>query len=138
MHRFLILSVTIAAVAFAAEPDSIRTKSTMPAYFDDRAGQPVSPITQPLDLSQSDRLTIATPDGNLVILYTEIESVSFSPSGIGIAGRADVPFQLLLTIGFKVESVHHNLVVQLTTGGHAAVLKLLSGRTGLRIGTPKS
>jgi hypothetical protein len=104
-------------------------------YYADRLGEPIQPVTAPIDLTGSDSMTVLTVNGTLRISYRSICSLSYSPAAVSASGPEGFVYRRLLTIGFVTDrGVHHNLVVQLSPRGIAATLKAIAARTGLKLG----
>src|SRR3982074_221386 len=96
-----MLLVLALLAATPAEPGRVpsKTAADQPAYFADRVGGVVRPLTAPLDLTDRQLLFVETPDGPLRVPYRDVRSLSYSgtamPASTGSAARH------LLTIAFS-------------------------------------
>jgi hypothetical protein len=116
---------------------SLPRPTSKPAYYADRLGEPIHPVTEPIDLTGRNSMIVHTVDGALQIVYHRITSLSYSPLAVSASGPAGLTFHRLLTIGFNTESgVHHNLVVQLNPKNPGETVKTITARTGLKLGEP--
>jgi hypothetical protein len=131
---FLFLAMVASS---AAESTSARSTPLEAAYFADRVGPPIQPLTGSIDFSNGEFMVVQTPDGALQIAYRDIRSLSYCRAAVSVFQPESGVFHDLLTIGFDAgNGVHHNLVVQLDPKGRGETLKTITSRTGIKVGMP--